>query len=200
MELNADKFECMRYGTNQDLKEGTQYKFNTGRTIQEQDHVKDLGVIMSNDGTFKEHIKHTITTAKDLCSWILRTFNTRDPLPLLTLWKSLVQCKLDYRCQLWSPTEKGDIQDLEMVQRTFLRKLPSLRHLSYWDQLRHLRMYSQERRRERYLIIYVWRMLEAQVPNIPQADGNSHKIQAKWHPRRSRECTIRRVETSARTE
>ena len=24
MELNADKFECMRYGTNQDLKEGTQ--------------------------------------------------------------------------------------------------------------------------------------------------------------------------------
>ena len=104
---------------------------------------------MSNDGTFKEHIKHTITTAKDLCSWILRTFNTRDPLPLLTLWKSLVQCKLDYCCQLWSPTEKGDIQDLEMVQRTFLRKLPSLRHLSYWEQLRHLRMYSQERRREK---------------------------------------------------
>ena len=58
-------------------------------------------------------------------------------------------------------------------------------------------MYSQERRRERYLIIYVWRMLEAQVPNIPQADGNSHKIQAKWHPRRGRECTIPRVETSA---
>ena len=197
MELNADKFECMRYGTNQDLKEGTQYKSNTGSTIQEQDHVKDLGVTMSNDGTFKEHIKHTITTAKDLCSWILRTFNTRDPLPLLTLWKSLVQCKLDYCCQLWSPTEKGDIQDLEMVQRTFLRKLPRLRHLSYWEQLRHLRMYSQERRRERYLIIYVWRMLEAQVPNIPQADGNSHKIQAKWHPRRGRECTIPRVETSA---
>ena len=47
------------------------------------------------------------------------------------------------------------------------------------------------------MIIYVWRMLEAQVPNIPQADGNSHKIQAKWHSRRGRECTIPRVETSA---
>ena len=197
MELNADKFECLRYGVDQTLKANTQYKSNTGTVIQEQDHVKDLGVTMSNDGTFKEHIKRTVSAARDQCSWILRTFRTRDPSPMLTLWKSLVQCKLDYCSQLWSPTAKGDIQTLEMVQRSFLKKLPSLRHLSYWEQLKHLSMYSQERRRERYIIIYIWRMLEGHVPNIPGADGDGNRIRAKWHPRRGRECIVPSVATSA---
>ncbi|KAG1702082.1 Importin-5 [Nymphon striatum] len=35
-----------------------------------------------------------------------------------------------------------------------------------WEQLKDLRLNSLQRRRERYLIIYTWRMLERQVPNI----------------------------------
>jgi len=58
-----------------------------------------------------------------------------------------------------------------------------MNHLSYWEQLKHLRMYSLERRRERYRIIYVWRVLEGQVPNI----GNN-RIISKDHERRGREC------------
>ena len=81
-----------------------------GPTIEERDHLKELGVTMSRDGTFKKHIQTTVTTAQNQCSWILRTFMTREVLPMLTLWKSLVQCKLDYCSQLWSPTRKGDIQ------------------------------------------------------------------------------------------
>ena len=80
MELNASKFECLRYGTNSDLQQSP-YKSNTGCTIEERDHLKDLGVTMSRDGTFKKHIQTTVTTAQNQCSWILR--------------KSLVQCKLD---------------------------------------------------------------------------------------------------------
>ena len=44
-------------------------------------------------------------------------------------------------------------------------------------------MYSLERRRERYRIIYVWKVLEDRVPNI----GND-RICSKNHPRRGREC------------
>ena len=53
MELNGDKFECLRYGTNQELQNSTSYKSNSGSTIQEKDYVKDLGITMSNDATFK---------------------------------------------------------------------------------------------------------------------------------------------------
>ena len=144
---------------------------------------------MSRDGTFKKHIQTTVTTAQNQCSWILRTFMTREVLPMLTLWKSLVQCKLDYCSQLWSPTRKGDIQDIEMVQNSFLRKLPAIRHMTYWQKLKQLKLYSQERRRERYTIIYIWRMLEGQVPCLNSLDGGA-KVTSIWHIRRGRECKI----------
>ena len=151
MELNASKFECWRYGPNSDLQQFP-YKSNTGCTIEERDHLKDLGVTMCRDGTFKKHIHTTVKTAQNQCSWILRTFMTREVIPMLTLWKSLVQCKLDYCSQLWSPARKGDIQAIEMVQNSFLRKLPAIRHMSYWQKLKQLKLYSQERRRERYSV------------------------------------------------
>ena len=188
MELNASKFECLRYGPNSDLQQFP-YKSNTGCTIEERDDLKDLGVTMCRDGTFKKHIQATVKTAQNQCSWILRTFMTREVIPMLTLWKSLVQCKLDYCSQLWSPARKGDIHTIEMVQNSFLRKLPAIRHMSYWQKLKQLKLYSQERRRERYTIIYIWRMLEGQVPCINSLDGGA-KVKSIWHIRRGRECQI----------
>ena len=117
------------------------------------------------------------------------TFMTREVIPMLTLWKSLVQCKLDYCSQLWSPARKGDIHTIEMVQNSFLRKLPAIRHMSYWQKLKQLKLYSQERRRERYTIIYIWRMLEGKVPCINSLDGGA-KVKSIWHIRRGRECQI----------
>ncbi|KAI0216216.1 hypothetical protein LSAT2_031752 [Lamellibrachia satsuma] len=64
---------------------------------------------MTNDGTFKKHIQHAVSEAKRQCEWLLRTFGTRQVLPMLILWKSLVQCKLNYCSQLCCPTETGDI-------------------------------------------------------------------------------------------
>ena len=115
---------------------------------------------------------------------------------MLTLWKSLVQSKLDYCSQLWCPLTKGDIQAVIMVQRQFLRRISSMRNLSYWQQLKQLWLFSLERRRERYRIIYVWRILEGQVPN-KSTFGLTPKITAKWHPRRGRECGIPTVKKTA---
>ena len=69
--------------------------------------------------------------------------------------------------------------------------------MSYWDQLSHLKQYSLERRRERYRIIYIWRILEGHVPNLISSDSNSEKVTAKWHKRRGRECIVPRVNRKA---
>ena len=61
--------------------------------------------------------------------------------------------------------------------------------MSYWNQLKHLKLYSLERRRERYRIIYIWKILENLAPNISDLEGKD-KITAKWHPRRGRECIL----------
>ena len=188
MEFNSPKFECLRYGANSDIKERTNYTSSSGDKIEESEHVKDLGVIMSCTGTFKQQIDGVIATSNQLCGWVLRTFKTRQKLPMLTLWKSLIRSKLEYCCPLWSPTNIGDVQGLEQMQRNFFRKISGIQQLSYWEQLKELSMYSLERRRERYNIIYVWKIMEKQVPNFSHSDHTG--IQEYWNPRRGRYCTV----------
>ena len=122
------------------------------KTIK-MDQINDLGVILSSYCLFKNQINEIVKTANKLCAWILQTFKTRAPKLMILLWKSLVLSKLDYCSQLWSPTVKGDIQKLEMIQRSFIRKIDDMRHLDYWTQLKKLHLYSLERRREREIYI-----------------------------------------------
>ena len=150
---------------------------------------------MSNDGKFSKHISNIVESAKSQCGWILRTFHTRDRLPLMTLWNSLVRSKLEYCCQLWNPLKKGDIQCIEQVQRNYLRKISGMKSLSYWQQLKSLSIYSLERRRERYLIIYVWKIIEKQVPNISNSENDG--VKTKTHIRRGRLCIVPTVNSQA---
>ena len=85
MKLNDDKFEVLRYGTNNELKESTTYTTPKGLPIEAKTEVKDLGVVMSDDNKFNKQIDHVITKAKNMASWILRTFRTRARVPMLTL-------------------------------------------------------------------------------------------------------------------
>ena len=109
---------------------------------------------MASDGTFKRQILNVVDSANKMCGWILRTFTTRAATPMLTLWRSMVLSRLDYCSQLWCPIQTGDIQALEKVQRSFIRKISGIQHLNYWDQLCKLKLYSLERRRVRYIVIY----------------------------------------------
>ena len=91
---------------------------------------------------------------------------------------------LDYCSQLWNPSQKGEIQSLEEIQRAFTRKIDGLKDLSYWERLEKLSLYSLERRRERYGALYCWKIINNQAPNVNQ------KIQTKYNSRRGRLCLI----------
>ena len=165
-QFNGNKFECLRYGDNNNLRNSTSYKFSTGSVITVKDSVRDLGVEMATDASFKSHIRNIAVTANMKCGWILRTFKSRDQNLMITLWKSLVLPILDYCCQLWSPGKVGQIQTLENVQLAYLRKISGIAHLNYWEQLKYLGLYSLQRRRERYISLYLWKVLEGIVPNF----------------------------------
>ena len=85
---------------------------------------------------------------------------------MLTLFKSLVLSRLDYGSQLWSPYKVKDINLLESVQRSFTRHIQGMSSHSYTDRLSLLKLYSLQRRRDRYSIIYIWKILENIVPNL----------------------------------
>ena len=184
--FNNKKFEALRYGIDEILKLTTSYTAPDGTLISVKDHIRDLGVTMSADATFKEHINKIYQSANNMCSWILRTFQSRSPELMLTLWKSLVLPILDYCSQLWSPFKIGDIQRIENVQKAFTRKIQSSNRKDYWERLKTLGLYSLQRRRERYCVIYVWKILENLVPNL----SGSTRITAKTTLRFGRLCNI----------
>ena len=184
MELNDLKFELLRYGRNQNLKDETFYTSPSGKVITTKDVVKDLGVQMSNDCLFKKQIDLCIEKAKNLISWILRSFISRDVTTMITLYKSLVIPVLEYCSVLWNPTAVGQIRQIEEIQKSYVRSINGMRDKNYWDCLKGMKMYSLQRRRERYRIIYVWKILENLVPNI------NNTLTTKENPRLGRLCNI----------
>lgn len=194
MALNDTKFELLRYGLNLLIKMESFYTTPTGLKIDAKDQAKDLGVIMSNDCSFDKQIEKVVTKAKSLISWILRTFKTRQVKPMLLLYKSLVLPILEYCSVLWSPSSPGQIKALDQLQWSYIRKIAGNYDLDYWDCLKKLKMYSLQRRRERYRIIYIWKILENMVPNI------NNKVSPYFHVRHGRKCRIPLINANSKVK
>ena len=124
---------------------------------------------------------------KILTGWILRTFISRDKLTMLTLFKALVLSRLDYGSQLWSPHKICQINQIEKIQRAFTKHITGMDDLPYTKRLKMLNINSLHRRRERYCIIYLWKILEGLVPNF------SDPIVCSFSDRRGRSCIVSHV-------
>ena len=166
MLFNGKKFELLRYGSNEEIKASTNYLTPEYEDLIEvKENLRDLGITMSDDATFTNHINEVCSKVKQKCGWILRTFSNRETHFLKLMWKTLVQGHVDYCSQLYMPSKLSELQQIEDLQRWFTRKIPEVRNLNYWQRLKSLKMYSQQRRMERYRIIYTWKILEGLVPN-----------------------------------
>ena len=152
MLFNNDKFEIMRYGSNTEMKQSTFYLSANDDIIDEKECLRDLGVIVNNQGTFSDHVDHICSKVKQKSGWIFRTFQCRKPYFLKILWKQLIQPHFDYCSQLMN-LNQTNINRLENLQRYYLRKMKSSGDFNYWERLKHFQMLSQERRMQRYKIM-----------------------------------------------
>ena len=152
MTFNSEKFECMRYWADTTKAPDYQYLGPDSKPIKVKTDLRDLGVQLSSDLSFSIHIENTVTAASRIAGWGLRTFCSRCRKVILTILKSLVQPRLDYCSQLWSPSDQGSINKIESIQYNLMNRIrdDKLANLNYWEKLQELQLYSQERRRERY--------------------------------------------------
>ena len=65
MKFNANKFELLRYGKEQEIKSATTYKSYDDSNIDDKEQVRDLGIMMSNTATFTLHIRNIVKKARD---------------------------------------------------------------------------------------------------------------------------------------
>ena len=165
MQFNSSKFECLRYFAVQEKAPDYQYLSPDNKPIQVKSDLRDLGVQLSSSLNFNIHIENVVTAASRLVGWGLRTFSSRGRTVMLTVLKTLVQPKLDYCSQLWSPSDQSSINKLEAVQRHLIHRIQDkdISHLNYWEKLQRLKLFSQERRRERYQVIFRWKISQGMV-------------------------------------
>ena len=173
MELNEGKFELQSYNVKscnnvQELPFYPQlfaYSVSDTVLLEPSPHVKDLGVMVTNDLSWSVHIATIVSRARGVASWVLSVFASRERDTIITLYKSMVRSHLEYCCPLWHPSKISDIELIEGVQREITRKISGLNHLSYWERLKTLGLFSLQRRRERYILICMWKILYGRMPN-----------------------------------
>ena len=107
----------------------------------------------------------TKTNAK--AAWILRTFSCREIPFMRKLWKMLLQYNMDYCNILWAPIGRiGDIRYQESPLRAFTKRCKGLYNMTYWERLKICKLSSIEGRVERYMIIYIWKVMNNLVPPL----------------------------------
>ena len=189
MALNENKFELLvhKHSSQSALFElpftvlTQTYQVSSGSIILPSESVKDLGVMVSSDLSWKPHICMIAQRATKVAAWVLSAFKTRDKCTMLTLYKSIIRSHLEYCCPLWNSSSKCNIQQLEGVQRSFTSRIDSVQHLDYWQRLRALNLMSLQRRRERYIIIHVWKILNGRCPN----DVDIKFLESKRHGKKA---------------
>ena len=173
MTLHKDKFEYMCHSYNKSnyltdlplISEYFEYTVSSDITLSPVHRLRDLGVTVSSDLSWSPHIKTISDKARQKAAWVLSVFHTRSREVMLTLYKSMVRSLLEYCCPLWNPVKVSDIQELESVQKVFTSRICGMKDLHYWDRLKQLSLMSLQRRRERYIVLHMWKILHNRTSN-----------------------------------
>ena len=165
---NKLKFQLLRLGKSEDIKNNT-LLFGPGfdSIIERKNVIKDLRVLVDEELSYSHQIQKSLSKTRQKIGWIACTFRSRDVKFLRILWNSLVQPHMDYASILVTPVgSKG----LIMAQEGPLRKMTKMawgcRESNYWEHLTVFKLYSNQRRMERYKIIYIWKSLNGLVPSL----------------------------------
>jgi hypothetical protein len=163
MQLHYGKFQLLQHGKNKELK--SEYKIDEENTLKSSTEVRDLGVQVEDTLSWDAQITKMVNSARRFGGWILRCFKSRRSDIILQLIKSFIIPKLEYCSPLWSPYKIKDIIKLESVLRTMTSKINEMNGMDYHERLKSLKLFSMQRRRERFMIIMVWKIENQLIPN-----------------------------------
>ena len=126
MPLNAAKTQLISFGKGRSDKATPQYKMG-GVIVQEVKHVKYLGVTLSSNMEFSEHVSNKIKKATQVLGLLKRTLWNAPQRAKLLAYKAMCRPILEYASVVWDPHLKKHIYNIEMVQNRAIRFIASIK-------------------------------------------------------------------------
>jgi Reverse transcriptase (RNA-dependent DNA polymerase)/Endonuclease-reverse transcriptase len=115
--------------------------------LEEIKVINDLGISFNNRINFSSHIKAIIAKAKQRVFLLRKSFSCSDPGALILGFKTYVIPPIEYCSQVWSPSNIGEINQIESVQRSFTKILACDPSLTYRNRLDMFGLRTLEYRR-----------------------------------------------------
>ncbi|CAF0783566.1 unnamed protein product [Brachionus calyciflorus] len=168
--------QVIRYGNsinepNYQIRRGDGSMFKLSNSFGE----KDLGVMISNDLKWANHVNYGVNKANRMLGMIKRAFKYIDCKSFLLLYQALVRPHLDYAVSVWNPYLKQDINLIEKVQERATKMVKPLKHLSYEERLAKLGLSSLETRRIRGDLIQFFKIING-YENVKFKNGINFSI------------------------
>ena len=163
MEFNVAKCKVMHVGRGNPEHNYSMNGQQLGVTVEE----RDLGVIMSKNLKPAAQCAKAAKTAQVVLGQISRSFQYRDKLTFVQLYKQYVGPYLEFSSQTWSPWLKADIDTLEKVQQRAVRMGSGLRATGYEDRLKELGMVTLEERRHQADMLHMYKMITGKDTTDP---------------------------------
>ena len=125
--------------------------FNIDNTpLQNKEFIKDLGILISDNLKWRNHINYIYNKAAFSAYQILKSFQTKNIWILKKLFITYSRPMVEYNTPVWSPYLSKDVAHIESIQKSFTRKAClrcGIYFTSYEDRLAKLQLDSLEKRR-----------------------------------------------------
>ena len=153
MPLSIDKCIVIHDGLN---NHKIQYQCRSA-ILPDADEVADLGIMRSADNNFHDHIAVTATKERRLIGLCWRTMQSRDPSFMLRIYTKYIMPVQLYASFIKSPYQETD--ELEVIQRSFTKRLSGQRKCLSGERLRNFPMFSIEAQRMESDMIIVYKFI-----------------------------------------
>ena len=146
--LNRDKCKYMIVSRRKTVSTPSSPLLLEGHSLEQVEMFKYLGVLLSHDLSWGEHVQSICSKARKILGLLYRrSYNNAPGSALLQLYISLVRPHLDYASAIWSPYLTKDKTELENIQKFACRMATGLWDSSYQDLLELVDLPSLECRR-----------------------------------------------------
>ena len=152
-------------------------------TLRRVSSTKYLGVTISSDLNWNQHILNKTGRANQALEFAKRNINTRSQKIRSMAYKALVRPRLEYCASVWDPHTQCAVQRLEMVQRRAARYVMRRYHntSSVTHMLDHLQWPLLSQRRSCLRLVFLYKIINQLVAIPPDLYITSHQTNTRTH-------------------